>query len=93
MNVAFSPLVLKFTPRAYVGRIFSLILPAMNLAQLVSTALSGYLVSTLFLHFHAHLFGLSLGPYDTLISLSGLLSVGAGLFAFVNLRGLDAAQV
>jgi len=92
MNVAFGPLVLKFTPREYLGRVWALILPAMNLAQLVSTALSGYLVSTLFLHFHAQLFGLSLGPYDTLISISGLLTVGAGIFAMLNLRDVDAAQ-
>ena len=64
----------------------------MNLAQLVSTALSGYLVSTLFLHFHAQIFGLSLGPYDTLISISGLLSVGAGMFALLSLRDVDTTQ-
>ena len=92
MNIAFGPLVLKFTPREYLGRVWALILPAMNLAQLVATALGGYLVGTLFLHFHASLFGLSLGPYDTLISFSGLLSMSAGILALVNLYSLDDSQ-
>ena len=88
MNIAFGPLVLKLTPRAYLGRVWALILPAMNMAQLVSTALSGYLISIFFLHFHANVFGLTLGPYDTLISISGLISLGAGIFALLNLRSI-----
>ncbi len=92
INVAFSPLVLKFTPREYLGRVWALILPAMNIAQLVSTALGGYLVSTLFLHFHAHFWGLNLGPYDTLISLSGLISMSAGVFAMLRLYSINASE-
>ena len=92
MNVAFGPLVLKLVPREFLGRVWALILPAMNTATLISTALTGYLVSTVFSNFHAQLFGLELSPYDTLMSLAGLLSLGAGIFALFNLRGVDAAE-
>jgi hypothetical protein len=46
-----------------------------------------------FLHFHAQVWRISLGPYDTVISISGLLTIGAGLFALVRLRGVDAQRV
>ena len=92
INVAFGPLVLKLTPRAFLGRVFALILPAMNTATLLSTVLTGYLVSTVFQHIHAQFLGIVFGPYDTLISLAGLLSLAAGILALCNLRGVDGVD-
>ncbi len=92
MNVAFAPLVLKLVPREFLGRVWALILPAMNTATLISTALTGYLVSTVLQNFHAHFLGLELGSYDTPMSLSALLMLGVGIFALLNLRGVDAAK-
>ena len=88
LNVAFGPLVMRVTPREFLGRVFSFLLPAMNLATTISTLLTGYLVSTIFRNLHLRLLGIVIGPIDGLMMLGGLLIFFAGLYAMTQLRGV-----
>lgn len=88
LNVAFGPLVMRVTPRELLGRVFAFLLPAMNLATMISTLLTGYLVSTLFQGLHITILNMVIGPIDGLMMFSGLLIFFAGLYAMVQLRGV-----
>ena len=86
LNVAMGPLLLHITPRQYLGRVWSLLLPVMNLATLISTIIAGSLVSTVLQGFHLTIIGLTIGPIDGMIMLSGLITCIAGMFAMTQLR-------
>ena len=73
LNVAFGPLAMRVAPRKFLGRVFAFLLPTMNLATMISTLITGYLVSTIFRGLHLTLLGMVIGPIDGLIMLSGLL--------------------
>lgn len=87
LNVAMGPLLLHVTPRHYLGRVWSLLIPAMNLATMISTIIAGSLVSTVLQGFHVTILGLAIGPIDGMIMVSGLITCIAGLFAMSQLRG------
>ncbi len=91
INVAIDPLILHVTKREFVGRVMAVILPAINLASIVSIALAGLLASTLLRGFHAALLGVTFGPIDTIFTGAGILIVLGGLYAAVNLRGIHLA--
>ena len=94
-NTAFEPLVIQVTPRAMLGRVFSVMMPSISVTQLGSTMLFGWLISTVMLHFHADVAGLHMGPIDTLFTVTGLLFILAGIYAFVMLPrkdGVPAAE-
>lgn len=86
LNVALGPLILAVTPRPFVGRVWALLIPAMNLAALLSMATAGYLVSTLLHDFHVTVLGVPLGPIDTIFTVAGLLALAGGISAMVNVR-------
>jgi MFS family permease len=86
LNVAMGPLLLHVTPRQYLGRTWSLLIPSMSVATMVSSLLAGYLVSTLLRTFHTVIFTISIGPIDFMIMVSGLLPFLGGLYAMVQLR-------
>ena len=86
LNVAFGPLVMNVTPREYLGRVFAFLLPAMNLATMISTLITGYLVSTIFRGLHLVIVGMIIGPIDGLMMFSGLLIFFAGLYAMIQLH-------
>lgn len=86
LNVAMGPLLLHVTPRQYLGRTWSLLIPSMNLATMVSSLLAGYLVSTILRTFHVVIFTISIGPIDFMIMISGLLTFLGGLYAMLQLR-------
>ncbi|MGO8947865.1 MAG: MFS transporter [Ktedonobacterales bacterium] len=92
MNVVLMPLVLAVTPRVMVGRVMTVLEPAMMAAQVTSVAFFGALASTLFSGFHANLLGLRFDTYDLLILIPGVLCVVAGGIAFVSLRRADIAR-
>jgi MFS family permease len=92
IGVASDPLLLQATPGALIGRIFSVIITIVTLSVLVSTALVGYLASTLLHDFHAKFLGLTFGPIDTIFTVWSLFSLLAGIYAMVNLRGLHLAR-
>jgi MFS family permease len=90
LNVAAGPLLLKVTPKRFVGRATAIILPAINLASLISIALAGWLASTVLVGFHAVVLGMAFGPLDTIFLAAGVLGILGGLYAMVMLRGADA---
>jgi MFS family permease len=92
LNVAEGPILLRVTPRELVGRVNSIVIPAITLTSLLSTALAGALASTILQGFHTTLLGLRVGPIDTIFTASGVLVFLAGLYALVNLRALPAAS-
>lgn len=57
VNVVAGPLVLHVTPRELIGRVTSVLMPALNLATLLSVAVAGYLNGTVLRSFHATLVG------------------------------------
>jgi hypothetical protein len=54
-------------------------------------AIAGLLASTVLRGFHAVIAGLAFGPYNTILGISGLLFIAAGLATIVPMRGLPAA--
>jgi MFS family permease len=86
MNVVLMPLVLRVTPKAMVGRVMTVLEPAMTAAQVASVAVFGTLASTVFSGFSASVFGAAFDTYDLLILIPGVFCVLAGLIAFVSLR-------
>lgn len=91
VNIATGPLVLHVTPREMVGRVMAVLSPLMNLASLLSIVGVGYLASTVMHGFHATLFGVAFGPYDSIFGVGGLLCVLGGLYAMLRLRGVHLA--
>ena len=85
------PLLLHVTPRELIGRVSAIINPVGQLVGLISTALAGYLVSTVLQGFHATVLGIVFGPIDTIFAVAGLLGILAALYAARNLRGVRLA--
>jgi MFS family permease len=92
VGVASDPLLLHVTPPALIGRIFSVIITIITLSILVSTALVGYLASTVLHDFHTRFLGLAFGPIDTIFTVGSLFALLAGIYAMVNLRGLHLTR-
>jgi Na+/melibiose symporter-like transporter len=86
INVVVGPLMLKATPREFVGRVQSVNTPLITGSSLVATALAGFFASTVLNGFHASLLGSSFGTLDTLFSLSGFIVMGAGVYVLFALR-------
>jgi MFS family permease len=87
LNSAFSPLILSVTPSRLLGRVSAVLSPMQQLASIVSMALAGLLASTVLRGFHREIAGVTLGPYDTVLTCSGLLFVIAGLALIAPMRG------
>ncbi len=86
LNVAWGPLLLRITPRAFMGRISALLSPILQSAMLLSTSIVGYLMSTVLYTFHVTILGITLGPLDTMIMIAGLVALAGGLYAMSQLR-------
>jgi MFS family permease len=91
-QVAETPLLMHVTSQEFLGRVSSVLVPALSGAELIGIALSGYLASTLLRDFHATVFGIHVGPVDTIFTAMGLSLLAAGSYALVNLRGVRLAQ-
>jgi MFS family permease len=92
LNVAVPPLILQVTPPALVGRVSSVLQPAISVATMISVALAGFLDSTVLRGFHAAILGISFGPVDTIFLGAGILGLTGGLYAMLNLRSLPAPR-
>jgi Na+/melibiose symporter-like transporter len=90
VNTAGWPLVLTASPQQMIGRVRSVLTPAVYLASVCSTATAGLLASTALRGFRATVLGTTFGPYDTIIGVAGLLFVAAGLAAGPALRRVAA---
>ena len=75
-----------------VGRVMTVIEPAITVAQVASIAIFGTLASTVFSGFHVVALGQAIDAYDALILLAGLLCLLAGVIAFANLRHVRIAR-
>lgn len=93
LTVALMPLVLRVTPKDMVGRVMTVIEPAMTVAQVVSIAIFGTLASTVFANFHVNLLGQPFDAYDALILLAGLLCLLAGAITYASLRHADTSRL
>jgi MFS family permease len=89
LNVATGPLLLRVTPKAYVGRASAVLNPSMMAVSLLSIAVAGYLVSGPLRTLHATELRMTFGPVDTIFFVAGLLCVLGGVNALVSLRGVD----
>jgi MFS family permease len=89
LNTSISPLLLHVTPREFIGRVISVLTPIMSLASMLSVVVAGWIASTLLNNFHQVALGISFGPFDTIYLVSGLLIILGGIYALVNLRGVN----
>ncbi|MCX4747248.1 MFS transporter [Kitasatospora sp. NBC_01287] len=81
VNAGFAPLLIEATPKEYLGRVFSVINPVQQVANVLGMALAGWLASTALRGFHGEVGGLHLGGYDTVLTGSALLVLAGGAYA------------
>lgn len=93
VNVPAGPLLLRVTPRAYIGRVTATLNPTSALMQVLGTTLAGFLASTVLLHFHTQALGLTFGPIDTIFTGSAALVMIGALYALLRLGWSDPAPV
>jgi MFS family permease len=86
LNAALSPVLLSVTPSRLLGRVSAVLSPLQQLASIVSMALAGVFASTILRGFHQVIGGLTFGPYDTVLTVGGLLFVIAGLASIAPMR-------
>lgn len=87
LNVAYSPILLKETPKNFIGRVSSVINPLVTIATLISVSGAGYVSGILLAHLHFQLLGLTFGPVDTVFTISGVIILLAGVFSAFSLFG------
>jgi MFS family permease len=85
-NVAASPLVLRVTPSAFVGRIFALLAPAWSSVFSLSLFLSGLIYSGISTHRPMLVFGKSVDTLTLLFTFGGMLVLAGGFYAHVELK-------
>jgi MFS family permease len=86
LQVTLGPLMLEVTPREFIGRVVSVISPITSGAEMVSMLVAGFLASTVLHDLHATAFGITFGPYDTILTTTGILALAAGVYAMVTLK-------
>lgn len=86
LSVTVGPLILKVTPRELVGRVMSILNPITIVAALLAAPLAGYLAGSVLRDWHASIFGLTLGPLDTILLSAGLTILLAGIYIFQRLN-------
>jgi Na+/melibiose symporter-like transporter len=90
LNGAIQPLILGATPQEMLGRVVGVLNPLQQVATVTSVAVAGLLASTALRNLHAHFAGMTFGPYDTLLSVAGVLFIVGGLASIPLLRSSDA---
>ncbi len=88
VNVALGPLVLGATPANMLGRINSVLNPLLYLSSVLSSAIAGFLASTVLRGFHAEILGMRFTTVDTIFAVAAVLMLLAGLVAARALSGL-----
>lgn len=89
ITVAAGPLLLAEAPAHMVGRVSALMNPLVTVATLAGSALAGYLDGVVLRGFSATWSGLRFGPVDTIYVGAGVLIIMGGVYALVELRGVD----
>lgn len=86
VNAVTGPLMLRTTPIELIGRISAVFSPLLQVSSVTSMALAGAIASTALTRFHTVIAGITLGPYDTIITISGLMFLAAGLALISPMR-------
>ncbi|HEV2529901.1 MAG TPA: MFS transporter [Thermomicrobiales bacterium] len=82
LNVALSPMMLRVTPRSYLGRVTGTINPVITAAQVSGVVVGGLLYQAIGPDRTADVGPVRLGALDGLLLASGLFSVLAGVYAW-----------
>jgi MFS family permease len=85
LNTVVAPLMLRVTPRQFVGRVSAIVMSTAALAQLVGTIVTGFLAGQILEDFHLELHGLEFGPFDTIIGAGGVIVVLGAFYALLRL--------
>jgi MFS family permease len=93
LNVAIGPLLMRVTPRNYLGRVMATINPLSAIAQVLGTIIAGYLASDVLLNLHVETLGMTFGPIDTLFTAGALLILLGTIYAFLRLGFTDPEPV
>jgi MFS family permease len=88
INAAAGPIRLRVAPQHMLGRVSSVFSPLVQLSNIAAMAIAGLLASTALRGFHMQIAGLAFGPYNTILAISGLLFIAAGVATIVPMRGL-----
>ncbi len=91
INAAGGPIMLRAVPLQVIGRVSALFSPLQQASAIVSMAVAGALASTLLAGLHARIAGLLLGPYNTIIAVSGLLFIAGAIAVIKPMRDLAPA--
>ncbi|MBA2287283.1 MAG: MFS transporter [Ktedonobacteraceae bacterium] len=89
LSVTIGPLILRVTPRAYLGRVFATIEPTSALMQVLGTVFAGYLASTILLNLHAQVLAMTFGPIDTVFTAGAVLILLGAAYAMLRLGFTD----
>src|SRR6266508_4499544 len=92
LNSIAGPIILKVTPRELLGRVISVLNPALQLAGILSIAIASYLASTVLRGLDARIAGVHFGRIDTIFFAGGVMIVASAVYAYVALRGMDAPR-
>ena len=85
-NIAASPLMLKVTPTAFVGRIFALLAPAWSSVFFLSLFLSGVTYSDISARGPLIVLGKRVDPLTLLFTFGGMLVLSGGFYAHAVLK-------
>jgi MFS family permease len=91
VNVPVGPLLLRVTPRAFIGRVVATINPTSAIMQVLGTIFAGFLASNILLGFHAQALGMTFGPIDTIFTGSAALALIGAIYAALRLGLTDPA--
>ena len=86
VNVSISPLTLRVTPRAFIGRVTGTTNTVINAAQLIGTLLGGLIFSAIGADRHLSLGTIRVGALDGLLGITGLGVIAAGLLIWRRFR-------
>jgi len=81
LNTALAPLLLAAAPKEYTGRVMAVFYPFTQLASMLAAITAGWLASSVLWNFEGSLAGVRFGPIDTILAVSGVLIVIAGVYA------------
>ena len=82
VNIAISPILLRVTPRAYLGRVGGTLNPLINVATLLGVLGGGIVYGSLGESFSVTFTGVRFGALDGLLSFTGLTSIAAAVYAW-----------
>lgn len=93
LNVAAGPLIMRVTPRAFMGRVAATINPAAAMASMLGTVVAGYLAGSVLPNFHAQILGQNLDTFNTILGGGAVLTLLGAFYTVWRLGFRDPAPV